>query len=131
MNLSIMTARFGGYSVTQFTGALAGATLRLNEIHEHPFLPYGIFAEHSSSPHVGFSQAILRISFCTSSGNRGLPRGLDFHRQSRRKPRRCQPRNVSGLTLTKAVCQAKRRESKIIDRRIASVARRGLTSRSR
>jgi hypothetical protein len=29
------------------TGALAGATLRLNEIHEHPFLPYGIFAEHS------------------------------------------------------------------------------------
>jgi hypothetical protein len=29
------------------TGALAGATLRLNEIHEHPFLPYGIFAEHN------------------------------------------------------------------------------------
>jgi hypothetical protein len=29
------------------TGALAGVTLRLNEIHEHPFLPYGIFAEHS------------------------------------------------------------------------------------
>jgi hypothetical protein len=28
-------------------GALAGATLRLNEIHEHPFLPYGIFAEHT------------------------------------------------------------------------------------
>jgi hypothetical protein len=28
------------------TGALAGATLRLNEIHEHPFLPYGIFAEN-------------------------------------------------------------------------------------
>jgi len=35
-----------------------------------------------SSPHVGFSRAILWISFCTSSRNRGLPRGLDFHRQS-------------------------------------------------
>ncbi|HTS57938.1 MAG TPA: hypothetical protein VMH03_10335, partial [Terriglobales bacterium] len=29
------------------TGALAGATLLLNEIHEHPFLPYGIFTEHT------------------------------------------------------------------------------------
>jgi hypothetical protein len=35
-----------------------------------------------SSPHVGFSRAILWISFCTSSRNRGLPRGLDFDRQS-------------------------------------------------
>jgi hypothetical protein len=31
------------------TEVLAGATLRLNEIHEHPFLPYGILAEHRTA----------------------------------------------------------------------------------
>jgi len=29
------------------TEALVGTTSSLKEIHEHPFLPYGIFAEHS------------------------------------------------------------------------------------
>jgi hypothetical protein len=28
------------------TESLKGATFSLNENHEHPFLPYGIFAEH-------------------------------------------------------------------------------------
>jgi hypothetical protein len=35
--------------------------------------------------------------------------GLDFQRQKRRKPLRCQRRNVSGLTLTRAPRQEKMR----------------------
>ena len=84
-----------------------------------------------SSPQEGFSCAIRRISSRRFLGTHGLPRGLDFHRQRRRKPFRCQPRNVSGLTLTKAFCHAKSRENRTIDRRVASVARCGLSSRSR
>jgi len=30
------------------TEALVGTTSSLKEIHEHPLLPFGIFAEHSS-----------------------------------------------------------------------------------
>jgi hypothetical protein len=58
-------------------------------------------------------------------GTRGLPRGLDFHRQSNRKPIRCQPRKVSGLTWTRASRQAKSRESRTKDKRVAPLARRG------
>ena len=35
-----------------------------------------------SSPHVGFSRAIFRMSSRRFRGTRGLPRDLDFHRQS-------------------------------------------------
>jgi hypothetical protein len=44
-----------------------------------------------------------RINRRTSAGNLGLPpRDLDFHRQYKRKPARCQRITVSGLTIAKA-----------------------------
>jgi hypothetical protein len=42
-------------------------------------------------------------------GNRGLP-GLDFQRQNRRNPFRCQPISVSGLTMIKASFQLNHRD---------------------
>jgi hypothetical protein len=39
-----------------------------------------------SSPQAGLSLAISTISFWSSAGMRGRPRGLDFHFQNNRKP---------------------------------------------
>ena len=50
-----------------------------------------------SSPQVGFSAAISRMSLRRWLGICGLPTGRDFQRQKRRNPLRCQRREVSGL----------------------------------
>ena len=55
-----------------------------------------------ASPQIGFSAAILRMSCRRLFGSRGRPRGLDFHRQNRRNPFRCQRMKVSGLTTSSA-----------------------------
>lgn len=85
---------------------------------------------------LGSVTALARIPVVNDHLNRheALPharpaRGRDFHCQRSRNPFRCQRRNVLGLTLTKSSCQANSRESRTIVNRIASVARRGLTSR--
>ena len=52
-----------------------------------------------SSPHVRFAAAIVAINCCTSAGTRGRPRDLDFQRQNRRNPFRCQRISVSGFTM--------------------------------
>ena len=55
-------------------------------------------------PQVGFADDIRRISCRTSESIRGRP-GFpfrDFHRQYSRKPSRCQPTTVSGLTMISA-----------------------------
>ena len=83
-----------------------------------------------SSPYVGFCVAIWTISFRNCAGTRGLPRGLDFHFQNRRKPLRCQLINVSGLTMIRASRQSKQRDNRASANRIESVARPGLTLRS-
>ena len=55
------------------------------------------------APHNGFISAIVRISWRTSAGTPGRPtRCRLFHVQKSRKPRRCQARTVSGLTMTRA-----------------------------
>src|SRR5215831_10464341 len=83
-----------------------------------------------SSPQVGFSAAISRISLRRSLGIRGLPRGRDFQRQRRRNPLRCQRMNVSGWTFTRASRQANRRPRITIISRVESSARCGFTLRS-
>jgi hypothetical protein len=54
-----------------------------------------------SSPHSGFSLAILRISARSACGMGGRP-GRDFSRQNNRQPARCQRSKVAGFTTTKA-----------------------------
>ena len=56
------------------------------------------------APHPVFSVTIRRTSALNSTETRGLPgrRGLDFHRQYSRKPRRCQRTTVSGRTIASA-----------------------------
>jgi len=50
--------------------------------------------------HSGFASDIVRINKRMSGGTAGLPRRRRlFHVQNRRKPRRCQARTVSGLTM--------------------------------
>ena len=83
-----------------------------------------------SSPHSGFSMAIRRISWRSSSGIGGRP-GLDLQRQNRRHPARCQRINVSGRTTTRASRQSKSRESNASDTRVAASTRLGFTPRSR
>jgi hypothetical protein len=61
-----------------------------------------------SSPQVGFSAAIRRIKCLSSADTCGLPTGLDFQRQNRRKAARCQLISVAGLTITKAFRQSKK-----------------------
>src|SRR5215472_600257 len=55
-----------------------------------------------SSPQVGFSAAISRMSRRRFLGTCGLPTGRDFQRQKRRNPLRCQRRTVLGWTFTRA-----------------------------
>jgi hypothetical protein len=62
-----------------------------------------------SSPQVGFSATIRRISRLISPDIGGLPSGRDFQRQKRRKAARCQPINVAGFTITKALRHSKKR----------------------
>ena len=55
------------------------------------------------APHDGFISAIVRINWRTSGGMPGRPtRCRLFHVQKSRKPRRCQAKTVSGLTMTSA-----------------------------
>jgi hypothetical protein len=83
-----------------------------------------------SSPQVGLSCAIPRISSRRFCGSRGRPRFLDFHLQNIRNAVRCYLRNVLGLTMTKALRQSKNLDSKTMMARVAAVERRGLTLRS-
>jgi hypothetical protein len=56
------------------------------------------------APHNEFISAIVRINWRTSGGMSGRPtRCRLFQVQKSRKPRRCQARTVSGLTMTRAV----------------------------
>jgi hypothetical protein len=64
-----------------------------------------------SSPQVRFSAAIQRIKRLASADITGRPAGFDFQHQKRRKAARCQPIDVAGLTMTKALRQSKRRPS--------------------
>jgi hypothetical protein len=82
-----------------------------------------------SSPHAGFSPAILRISVRNSTGILGRP-GRHFHRQNRRHPARCHRIIVFGCTTKSAS-----RHSQSLDRiakliRVAASIRRGRTPRS-
>jgi len=79
---------------------------------------------------MGFSLAIRRINSRRSLGRRGLPVGLDFQRQNRRKPLRCQRMSVSGFTHTSASRHWNIRQRVAITHRVESSARRGLTLRS-
>jgi hypothetical protein len=76
------------------------------------------------------SAAISRMSRRKSLGICGLPTGRDFQRQKRRNPLRCQRRNVSGLTFTRASRHENMRPSIRIISRVESCARRGFTFRS-
>ena len=82
-----------------------------------------------SSPQSGFSVAMRRISWRSSSGIGGRP-GRDLKRQNRRQPARCQRISVSGRTTTRASRQSKSRDSTASDTRVAASTRLGLTPRS-
>jgi len=77
------------------------------------------------APQSGLARDIVRISARTSEGTVGrLVRRRLFHVQTRRKPRRCQARTVSGLTMTSAVRQLfQTRASHTHRRRSADVSR--------
>src|SRR6516164_11122344 len=83
-----------------------------------------------SSPQVGFSAAISRMSLRRSLGIRGLPTGRDFQRQRRRNPLRCQRTKVSGRTFTRASRHANRRPRITIISRVESSERCSFTFRS-
>src|SRR3954466_5988532 len=83
-----------------------------------------------SSPQVGFSVAIRWIKHRSSAEIGGLPTGLDFQRQNRRKAVRCQPIRVAGFTITKALRQSKRRASFENTKRSAAVVGAAFFSRS-
>ena len=82
-----------------------------------------------SSPHNGFSVAILRIRLRSSSGIGGRP-ALHFQRQKIRQPSRCHRTTVDGLTLTTASRQSKSLENTAKLTRVAWSTRRGLIPRS-
>jgi hypothetical protein len=84
-----------------------------------------------SSPQVGFSIAMRRISRLNSTGTGGLPTDLDFQRQILRSADRCQPMRVAGLTITKALRHSKRRASLENTKRSAAVVALGFFARSR
>jgi len=84
-----------------------------------------------SSPHVGFSAAIRQIKCLISAFTGGRPTSLDFQRQNRRRAARCQPINVSGLTITKALRQSKKRVSLENTNRSPAVVATAFFSRSR
>jgi hypothetical protein len=62
-----------------------------------------------SSPQVGFSPAIRLMNRLISADIGSLPSGRDFQRQNRRKAARCQPINVAGFTITKALRHSNKR----------------------
>jgi len=72
-----------------------------------------------SSPQVGFSRSIFRISILIFFGRAGRPEGRDFHRQKRRNAWRCHRKKVSGLTIISASRQAISLPSPAIVHRIA------------
>ena len=82
-----------------------------------------------SSPQVGLSRAISTISFCSSAGTRGRPRGFDFHLQNSRKPFRCQRMKVPGLKMVRASRHANSLESNTRVNFVASFTLRGVTPR--
>ncbi len=82
-----------------------------------------------SSPHPILPRTISRMSARSSGGIGGRP-GRDFHRQNSRKPARCQPINVFGVTFTKASFHANTLESSTSINRDTLSKRRGLTLRS-
>src|SRR5215468_6206314 len=61
------------------------------------------------APHSRLSRLILRMSTRTSAATSGRPDRpwRTFHVQNRRKPCRCQPITVSGLTITRAERQSR------------------------
>src|SRR5579863_6627795 len=83
-----------------------------------------------SSPQMGFSTAIFRIRSRRFPGKRGLPVGLDFHRQKSRNPLRCQRSSVSAFTFISASRHGNIRLRVTIIHRVESSARRGLIFRS-
>lgn len=84
-----------------------------------------------SSPHVGFSAALRQIKRLISAFTGGRPTGPDFQRHNRRKAARCQPINVFGLTITKALRQSKKRASLENTNRSPAVVAAAFFSRSR
>jgi hypothetical protein len=81
-------------------------------------------------PHVGFSDAILRINALVSAGTAGLPVGRDFHLQNNRNAFRYQPMKVAGFTTFKTGCQSNRWDNRIKQSRTGLLSRRGRTPRS-
>ena len=82
-------------------------------------------------PTLRFAAAMSAIKCRRSAGNRGRPRGIDFHCQNSRNPLRCHRMSVSGFTTVRSRRQSIRRDSATSAIRVASSARRGLTFRSR
>ena len=76
------------------------------------------------------SIAMRRINRLNSIGTAGLPAGLDFHRQNRRKAVRCQLISVAGFTMTKASRQSNKRASRDKTKRSAAVVALAFFSRS-
>ena len=80
------------------------------------------------APHNGFSRDIRRISPRTSldtGGRPGFPR-RDFRVQKRRKPFRCQPITVSGLTITRISLQPDHSRDRTTQKRRSAIRSDGL-----
>ena len=80
------------------------------------------------APHNGFSRDIRRISPRNSldtGGRPGFPR-RDFRVQKRRKPFRCQPITVSGLTITRISLQLDHSRDRTTQKRRSAIRSDGL-----
>ena len=80
------------------------------------------------APHNGFSRDIRRISPRNSldtGGRPGFPR-RDFRVQKRRKPFRCQPITVSGLTITRISLQPDHSRDRTTQKRRSAIRSDGL-----
>jgi hypothetical protein len=84
-----------------------------------------------SSPQVRFAAAIVAIDCCKSVGIGGRPGARDFQRQNNRNPFRCQRMSVSAFTTVSKWRHSRKRDKPTRMIRVASLARRGFTSRSR
>ena len=98
---------------------------RLGDLEaEHPELT----VDSGSAPTTDFSRDIRRISPRNSldtGGRPGFPR-RDFRVQKRRKPFRCQPITVSGLTITRISLQPDHSRDRTTQKRRSAIRSDGL-----
>jgi hypothetical protein len=153
-SMATNTYRMRNVAVTEIRKSQATiplAWLRTKVLHRSPEVPRGVpdsrylatvrgetrmpsfnfnSFEIRSSPQLGLSRSICRISSRRFCGSGGRPSFVDFRRQIILKVIRCHFSSVSGFTITNASRQSNSLESATIARRMDRVVRALLACRS-